>query len=142
MTGLKILAAVALLSGLTASAAYAQSGFASSHPDTYEAENPNRNLNGTLTPAGRLGLELPDGAAPAQGADSAMARGWHCFTFLRGALSILRSGDEHLPRVGRQPPYLQVTQSRKSPDHVDVRTDGQMTRLDSRRRRDGVSNFP
>ncbi|WP_256468619.1 hypothetical protein [Bradyrhizobium sp. 61] len=40
MTGLKILAAVALLSGLTASAAYAQSGFASSHPDTYEARTP------------------------------------------------------------------------------------------------------
>ncbi|BAR58259.1 hypothetical protein NK6_5100 [Bradyrhizobium diazoefficiens] len=63
-----------MLSALTATTAYAQSGFASSHPDTYEAENPNRNLNGTLTPAGRLGLELPDGAAPAQGADSAMAR--------------------------------------------------------------------
>ncbi|WFU71761.1 BA14K family protein [Bradyrhizobium sp. CB2312] len=31
--------------------------------NTYEAENPNRNLNGTLTPAGRRGLELPDGAA-------------------------------------------------------------------------------
>ncbi|MCP3400605.1 BA14K family protein [Bradyrhizobium sp. CCGB20] len=74
MTGLKVLAAVALLSGLTASTAYAQSGFASSHPDTYEAENPNRNLNGTLTPAGRLGLELPDGAAPAQGVDNALAR--------------------------------------------------------------------
>ena len=74
MTGLKVLAAVALLSGLTAGTAYAQSGFASSHPDTYEAENPNRNLNGTLTPAGRLGLELPDGAAPAQGADNAWAR--------------------------------------------------------------------
>jgi hypothetical protein len=74
MTGLKILAAVAVLSALTATTAYAQSGFASSHPDTYEAENPNRNLNGTLTPAGRLGLALPDGAAPAQGADSAMAR--------------------------------------------------------------------
>ena len=74
MTGLKILAAVALLSGLTASAAYAQSGLPSSHPDTYEAENPNRNLNGTLTPAGRLGLELPDGAAPAQGAGRGMGR--------------------------------------------------------------------
>lgn len=74
MTGLKLLAAVALLSGLTASAAYAQSGFASSHPDTYEAENPNRNLNGTLTPAGRMGLELPDGAAPVQGFDNARAR--------------------------------------------------------------------
>ncbi|WP_027556955.1 BA14K family protein [Bradyrhizobium sp. Cp5.3] len=74
MTGLKLLAAVALLSSLTASTAYAQSGFANSHPDTYEAENPNRNLNGTLTPAGREGLELPDGAAPAQGADNTMAR--------------------------------------------------------------------
>ena len=74
MTALKILAVVTLLSGLTASTAYAQSGFASSHPDTYEAENPNRNLDGTLTPAGRLGLELPDGAAPAQGLGSALAR--------------------------------------------------------------------
>ncbi|SCB13148.1 BA14K-like protein [Bradyrhizobium shewense] len=74
MNGPKILAAVAVLSGLTAGTAYAQSGFAGSHPDTYEAENPNRNLDGTLTPAGRLGLELPDGAAPAQGADNALAR--------------------------------------------------------------------
>ncbi|MBR0956145.1 BA14K family protein [Bradyrhizobium japonicum] len=74
MTALKILAAVALLSVLTASTAYAQSGFASSHPDTYEAENPNRNLDGTLTPAGRLGLELPDGAAPAQGVENTLAR--------------------------------------------------------------------
>ncbi|MBW7971357.1 BA14K family protein [Bradyrhizobium sp. BR 10289] len=63
MTGLKTLAAAALLSALTATTAYAQSGFANSHPDTYEAENPDRNLNGTLTPAGRLGLELPDGGA-------------------------------------------------------------------------------
>jgi hypothetical protein len=74
MTGFKTFAAVALLSALTATTAYAQSGFASSHPDTYEAENPNRNLNGTLTPAGRLGLELPDGAAPAQGVDNVLAR--------------------------------------------------------------------
>ena len=74
MTGLRILASVALLSGLTLSTTYAQSGFASSHPGAYEAENPNRNLNGTLTPAGRIGLELPDGAAPAQGADSTLAR--------------------------------------------------------------------
>jgi hypothetical protein len=74
MTGFKALAAAALLSALTATTAYAQSGFASSHPDAYEAENPDRNLNGTLTPAGRLGLELPDGAAPAQGVNNAMAR--------------------------------------------------------------------
>ncbi|QOG19822.1 MULTISPECIES: BA14K family protein [Bradyrhizobium] len=78
MTGLKILAAVAVLSALTATTAYAQSGFASSHPDTYEAENPNRNLNGTLTPAGRRGLELPDGAAGVGNvlarADGAMSR--------------------------------------------------------------------
>jgi len=74
MTGFRALAAAALLSALTATTAYAQSGFASSHPDAYEAENPDRNLNGTLTPAGRLGLELPDGAAPAQGVNNAMAR--------------------------------------------------------------------
>lgn len=74
MTGLKALAAAALLSALTATTASAQSGFASSHPDAYEAENPDRNLNGTLTPAGRLGLELPDGAAPVQGVNNAMAR--------------------------------------------------------------------
>lgn len=74
MTELKILAAATALSSLTLSTAYAQSGFASSHPDTYEAEYPNRNLNGTLTPAGRIGLELPDGAAPAQGANNALAR--------------------------------------------------------------------
>lgn len=74
MTGLKILAAAALLSGLTLSTAYAQSGFAGSHPDTYEAEHPNRNLDGTLTPAGRTGLEFPDGAAPAPGVDNALAR--------------------------------------------------------------------
>ncbi|TCU66081.1 BA14K-like protein [Bradyrhizobium sp. R2.2-H] len=74
MTGLKILAAAALLSSLTLSTAYAQSGFASSHPDTYEAEYPNRNLNGTLTPAGRIGLELPDGAAPSRSVDNALAR--------------------------------------------------------------------
>jgi hypothetical protein len=74
MTGFKILAAAALLSALTATTAYAQSGFASSHPGAYEAENPDRNLNGTLTPAGRMGLELPDGAAPVQGVDNALAR--------------------------------------------------------------------
>jgi len=74
MTGFKTFAAVIVLSALTAGTAYAQSGFASSHPGAYEAENPDRNLNGTLTPAGRLGLELPDGAAPVQGVDSAMAR--------------------------------------------------------------------
>jgi hypothetical protein len=74
MTGLKTFAAAALLSAMTATTACAQSGFASSHPDAYEAENPDRNLNGTLTPAGRLGLELPDGAAPVQGVDNALAR--------------------------------------------------------------------
>jgi hypothetical protein len=73
MTGLKTFAAVALLSALTATTAYAQSGFASSHPDAYEAENPDRDLNGTLTPAGRLGLELPDGGAAVRGVDNALA---------------------------------------------------------------------
>jgi len=74
MTKLQIFASVALVSMLAAGNASAQSGFASSHPDVYEAEFPNRNLDGSLTPAGKLGLELPDGAAPARRATGAMAR--------------------------------------------------------------------
>jgi len=74
MTGFKTFAAVIVLSALTAGTAFAQSGFASSHPGTYEAENPDRNLIGTLTPAARLGLELPDGAAGVQGVGNVLAR--------------------------------------------------------------------
>lgn len=68
MTKLQIFASVALVSMLAAGSASAQSGFASSHPDVYEAEFPNRNVDGSLTLAGKLGLELPDGAARAGGA--------------------------------------------------------------------------
>lgn len=74
MTKLQIFASVALVSMLAAGNASAQSGFANSHPDTYEAEFPNRNLDGSLTPAGKLGLEFPDGAARAGSATGAMAR--------------------------------------------------------------------
>lgn len=74
MTTLQIFASVAFVSMLAAGNAAAQSGFASSHPDVYEAEFPNRNLDGSLTPAGKLGLELPDGAARAGSATGAMAK--------------------------------------------------------------------
>ncbi|WP_128970607.1 BA14K family protein [Bradyrhizobium tropiciagri] len=62
----KALIAAALLSAVTVTSATAQyAGFASDHPDAFDAEYPNRDsLNGgALTPAGRMGLELPGGAA-------------------------------------------------------------------------------
>lgn len=72
MTGLKILATVGLMSTIAAGPTFAD--FAHDHPDAYEAEYPNRDLDGTLTPAGRIGLELPDGAANVSGADNALAQ--------------------------------------------------------------------
>lgn len=74
MTKLQIFVSVAFVSMLAGGNASAQSGFESSYPDVYEAEFPNRNLDGSLTPAGKLGLELPDGAARVGGATGAMAR--------------------------------------------------------------------
>jgi hypothetical protein len=65
MTGLKTLAAAALISTISATSALAQA--APVDPDAVEAEYPNRDLlnGGALTPAGRMGLEFMDGAAPA-----------------------------------------------------------------------------
>lgn len=74
MKKLQIFASVTIVSMLAVGNASAQSGFASSYPDVYEAEFPNRNLDGSLTPAGKLGLEFPDGAARAGSATGAMAR--------------------------------------------------------------------
>ena len=48
--------------------------FASDHPDVYELEYPNRDLDGALTPAGRMGLERAGGAASVDGADNAYAQ--------------------------------------------------------------------
>jgi hypothetical protein len=43
--------------------------WAISHPDSFEAQYPDRDVlnGGALTPAGRMGLELPSGAAPVFG---------------------------------------------------------------------------
>jgi hypothetical protein len=47
--------------------------WAASHPDAYQAQYPDRDFlnGGALTPAGRMGLELPGGAAPVFGARNA-----------------------------------------------------------------------
>jgi hypothetical protein len=70
MTGFKILVAASLLSMATISSANAQlPDWAISNPDAFQAQYPDRDaLNGgALTPAGRMGLELAHGAAPAFG---------------------------------------------------------------------------
>jgi hypothetical protein len=59
MTGLKMLVAAALIS--TISPSFAGEG----GPADFQAQYPDRDvLTGELTPAGRLGLERPGGAAP------------------------------------------------------------------------------
>jgi hypothetical protein len=71
MTGFKILVAASLLSMATISSANAQlPDWAISNPDAYQAQYPDRDVlnGGALTPAGRMGLELAHGAAPAFGA--------------------------------------------------------------------------
>jgi hypothetical protein len=74
MTGLKMLVAAALLSTVSAVSAHAQAAF--SEPKAFQAEYPNRDVlnGGTLTPAGRMGMELPDGAANVHAANDAYAR--------------------------------------------------------------------
>ena len=63
MTGLKMLVAAALIS--TISPVLAGEG----GPEVYLSRYPNRDsYTGELTPAGRLGLELPYGAAPSRDA--------------------------------------------------------------------------
>jgi hypothetical protein len=66
MTGLKIIAAAALLSAISATAAFADD------PDAFQAQYPDRDIlnGGALTPAARQGLIQPFGAAggrPASG---------------------------------------------------------------------------
>jgi hypothetical protein len=75
MTRLNALLAAALISTLTAGPAFAGI-FAEDHPGAFEAEYPNRDVlnGGALTPAGRMGLELPGGAAPLYGTSSRYAR--------------------------------------------------------------------
>jgi hypothetical protein len=71
MTNLKMLLAGALISAIPATSALAQAAI--SELGAYQAQYPDRDaLNGgALTPAGRMGLERPDGVAP-QNAYAAM----------------------------------------------------------------------
>jgi hypothetical protein len=73
MTGLKTLVATALISTISATSALAQAAI--SEPAAFQAMFPNRDvLNGAaLTPAGRMGLELPGGAASVYAANNAYA---------------------------------------------------------------------
>ena len=76
MTGIKTLVAATLVSMFAVTSASAQlPSWAVSHPDSFEAQYPDRDVlnGGALTPAGRMGLELPGGAAPVFGANSAYA---------------------------------------------------------------------
>ena len=67
MSGLKPLAAAALLLMISATSALAQ------EPAAFAAQYPDRDVlnGGALTPAGRLGLVSPGGAAPYPGANAA-----------------------------------------------------------------------
>jgi hypothetical protein len=74
MTTFKILIAATLVSMATITSASAQlPPWAISNPDSFQAQYPDRDIlnGGRLTPAGRMGLELPGGAAPVFGAHSA-----------------------------------------------------------------------
>jgi hypothetical protein len=76
MTTFKTLIAAALLSMSAVGSASAQlPNWAVTNPDAYQAEYPDRDVlnGGALTPAGRMGLELPGGAAPVFGASKAPA---------------------------------------------------------------------
>ena len=74
MTQLISLVAIALLLMASATSANAQPAF--SQPDAFQAEYPNRDVlnGGALTPAGRMGLEQPYGAAGSYGTQDAHAQ--------------------------------------------------------------------
>ena len=76
MTLFKTLIAAALVSAAAVTSASAQlPNWAGNAPDNYQAEYPDRDVlnDGALTPAGRMGMELPGGAAPVLGAINAYA---------------------------------------------------------------------
>ncbi|WP_027555474.1 hypothetical protein [Bradyrhizobium sp. Cp5.3] len=62
----KILIAATLISTATISSASAAWSFADQEPATFASMYPDRDVlnGGALTPAGRMGLERPGGAAP------------------------------------------------------------------------------
>jgi hypothetical protein len=70
MTLFKIIIAAALVSMTGIASANAQlPTWGASNPGAFEAQYPDRDVlnGGALTPAGRMGLELPGGAAPVFG---------------------------------------------------------------------------
>ena len=76
MITFKTLIAAALVSMATVTSASAQlPSWAATNPDSFQAQYPDRDVlnGGALTPAGRMGLELPGGAAPVFGANNAYA---------------------------------------------------------------------
>src|SRR5207253_10290576 len=73
MTRLTMFVAAALLSTVSMNSALAQEAI--SEPGAFQAEFPDRDVlnGGALTPAGKMGLELPGGAAPVFGTNNAYA---------------------------------------------------------------------
>lgn len=79
MTAIKTLIAAALLSTATISSASAAWSFADQEPAAFASMYPDRDVlnGGALTPAGRMGLERPGGAAPVFGSGHIYNRHWH-----------------------------------------------------------------
>ena len=76
MTTFKTLIAAALVSMTAVTSASAQlPSWAEYNPDAFQAQYPDRDVlnGGALTPAGRMGLELPGGAASVYAAPNAYA---------------------------------------------------------------------
>jgi hypothetical protein len=76
MTLFKTTIVAAMLSMAAVTSASAQlPNWAAQDPDSFQAQYPDRDVlnGGALTPAGRMGLEFPGGAAPAVGENNAYA---------------------------------------------------------------------
>lgn len=67
MNAFKVMIAATLISTATISSASASWSFADQEPAAFASMYPDRDVlnGGALTPAGRMGLERPGGAAPA-----------------------------------------------------------------------------
>ena len=99
MTGLKMLVAAALMSTVSISTISASSA-AEGGPSDFQARYPDRDvLTGELTPAGKLGLELPGGAAPSRAVIGAYGSiGSPAPSILVQPSRPRRHRSEHLPR--------------------------------------------
>ncbi|SEN94102.1 hypothetical protein [Bradyrhizobium sp. OK095] len=79
MSVFKILIAAALISTATISSASAAWSFADQEPAAFASMYPDRDVlnGGALTPAGRMGLERPGGAAPVFPTGHFHNHNWH-----------------------------------------------------------------